>query len=118
MFSLQLQKSLTPDFKEKCGIPRHFKGHFPIGNVQVRILPGQPGSPAVGRAPQEKREWARNAGFSRVRFCLRTPVSPDVRWKLPKVSGLLREYSRFAETFAGDRVRPRLPREGTSAAKG
>ena len=27
---------------------------------------------------------------------------PNLRWKSPKVSGLLREYSRFAETIGGD----------------
>jgi hypothetical protein len=29
-------------------LPRHFKGHFPIGTVQVRILRGQPPIRAFG----------------------------------------------------------------------
>jgi len=28
--------------------------------------------------------------------------SPNLRWDLPKVSGLVREYPRFAETIGGD----------------
>ena len=33
---------------------------------------------------------------------LRTPGSPILGWKSPKVSGPSREYSRFAETIVGD----------------
>ena len=41
-------KSLQPEISRKVRkVPRHFKGHFPIGNVQVRILQGQPGSPVL-----------------------------------------------------------------------
>jgi hypothetical protein len=37
-------KVSNPRFQAKVRkFPRHFKGHFSIGNVQVRILPGQPG---------------------------------------------------------------------------
>jgi len=57
MLSLELQKSLTSDFEEKCGnSPDIFKGHFSIGNVQVRILPGQPGSPEAGAATPQRGE--------------------------------------------------------------
>jgi hypothetical protein len=62
----------------------------------------QPRIPAFGQAPQETREWAGNPGFSRIRFRLWAPRSPIPGWKSPKVSGLVREYSRFAETIAGD----------------
>ena len=34
-----------------------------------------------------------------------------MRRESPKVSGLVREYSRFAETFGGDGVRSRLPHD-------
>jgi hypothetical protein len=41
--------------------PRHFKGHFSIGNVQVRILPGQPTSPGGGEtgwdSDRKARQW-------------------------------------------------------------
>ena len=42
-------KSLHPQFGGKVRkFPRHFKGRFSNGNVQVRILPGRPGSPEAG----------------------------------------------------------------------
>jgi hypothetical protein len=80
--------------------------------MEVRILPGQPGIPASGQAPREKREWAANEGFSRVRFRLQTPKSVISERQLAKVSGHVREYSRFAETVGGDWVRSRLPPAG------
>jgi hypothetical protein len=46
---LAAAKVSTPQFGGKVRkFPRHFKGHFSNGNVQVRILPGQPGSPEAG----------------------------------------------------------------------
>ena len=91
---------------------RHFKGAFRTGNMEVRILQGQPGSPAFGQAPQETHEWAGDPGFSCIRFRLWTPCPPHLRLKSPKVSSLLREYSRFRETVGGDGFdqdcRPRL----------
>ena len=63
----------------------------------------QPPIPAFGQASQETREWAGNPGFSRIRFRLWTPGLPRLRRKPPKVSGLLRKYSRFGETMGGDR---------------
>jgi hypothetical protein len=51
---------------------------------------------------QQTRERAGNPGFSRIRFRLRTPGSPKLRCKSPKVSGRVRKYSRFAETIGGD----------------
>ena len=62
----------------------------------------QPGSPAFGESPQETREWAGYPGFSCIQVRLWIPSSVILRWKLPKVSGLVREYSRFAETIGGD----------------
>jgi hypothetical protein len=45
--------------------PRHFKGQFSIGNVQVRILPGQPGSPALRViAPDTGRKARRWRAFA------------------------------------------------------
>jgi len=66
------------------------------------VLRRQPTIPAFGRAAQETREWAGNAGVSRVRFCLRTVALQISRRKSVKVSGLVRENSRFAETIGGD----------------
>src|SRR6187397_2722630 len=59
--------------------------------------------PALGQAPEGTREWAGNPSFSRIRFRLWTPALPRLRRKSPKVSGLLRKYSRFGETMGGDR---------------
>jgi hypothetical protein len=73
-----------------------------IRNARVRILSLQPPSPAFGPASQETREWAGNPGFSRIRFHLWPPALPNLRCKLRKVSGFLREYSRFGETVGGD----------------
>ena len=42
---LTAAKVSNPRFRGKVRkFPRHFKGHFSIGNIQVRILPGQPAS--------------------------------------------------------------------------
>jgi hypothetical protein len=61
IINLKLQKSPTPDFEEKTEIPRPFKEHFSIGNVQVRILRGQPGSALLGEnaccTRKEARQW-------------------------------------------------------------
>jgi len=85
--------------------PRHFKGLFPIGNMRVRILRGQPGITSFCLAPKEMRNKAGNPGISRSRPCLQTPVSTIFERQSPKVSGHLRDYSRFVETSARDRVR-------------
>ena len=50
----------------------------------------------------EMRERPRKRGFSRIRSRLQTPSSPSLRRKSPKVSGLLRGNSRFAETIGED----------------
>ena len=94
------------EFRGKEGkFPRHFNGIFPIGNVRVRSLPGQPATPAFRQATQEKQEWAGNAGFSRVRLCLQTPKSTIAGRQSPQVSDHTRGFFRFAETVGADRVR-------------
>ena len=103
-YSASSCKSLQPQFRGKMRkFPRHFKGHFSIGNVQVRILPSQPAIPAIGQASRETRKRAGNPGFSRIHFRLWTSGWPSWRRKSTKVSGHLREYSRFRETMGGDR---------------
>jgi hypothetical protein len=48
----------------------------------------------------------------RLRFRLQTPKSVISGRQLAKVSGHVREYSRFTDTPGGDRVRSQLPPEG------
>jgi hypothetical protein len=43
--------------------PRHFKGYFSIGNVRVRILSGQPGSPRFREFPSLVAERPANGGL-------------------------------------------------------
>jgi len=51
---------------------------------------------------------AENSGFSYVRIGLQAPNSLILGRQLPKVSGHVREYSRFEETFGGEEVRSAL----------
>jgi len=88
--------------QNEAKLPQDFKGPFSIGNVGVRSSTWQPRSPAFGQASQGTREGSGNPGFSRIRFRLWTTASPRLRRKSLKVSGLLRKYSRFAETLGGD----------------
>jgi hypothetical protein len=54
---LTAAKVSNPRFRGKVRkFPRHFKGHFSIGNVQVRILRGQPGSLEAGESTPQRRE--------------------------------------------------------------
>jgi hypothetical protein len=76
---------------------------FRIRHIEVRILPPQPASPAFGQVSQETRGRAGNPGLSRIRFRLWTPGLPRRRRKSAKVSGPLRDISRFGETLGGDR---------------
>ena len=64
-----------------------------------------------GQAPEETREWPGNPGLLRIRSRLRTPCSTALRRKSLKVSGLVRKYSRFAETIGGDWFDYDLPPE-------
>jgi hypothetical protein len=96
-----------------------FPVKFPVSRELARrrvrsALRRQPATPAFRRAPQENREWAGNTGFSRVRLRLQTPNSATAGRQSAKVSGHTPEYSRFAETVGGDRVRSRLPPAGRS----
>jgi hypothetical protein len=79
---------------------------FPVSREfnrrQVRsALRRQPATSAFGLASRKTSEWAGNAGFSRLRFRLQDPWFADMEAEIGKVSGHVREYSRFAETIAG-----------------
>jgi hypothetical protein len=52
--------------------------------------------------PDERCNVCKGYAFSRIRFRLSTSCSPNSRRKSPKVSGLVRECSHFAETIGGD----------------
>jgi hypothetical protein len=57
---LPAAKVSNPKFRGKVWkFPRYFKGHLSIGNVQVRILPGQPGSHSTQDSTVENAESAR-----------------------------------------------------------
>jgi hypothetical protein len=95
--------------------PRHFKGHFSIGNVQVRILPGQPTSHGAGETTPETSRKARNWRPFAIWWAVsKAPEFTKSEANLRKVSGRHREYSRFRETGAGDWVRPPLRGAGCS----
>jgi hypothetical protein len=53
---------------------RHFKGVFWNGNMEVRILPGQPGSPRFREFPSLDEKGPPNAGFSHRKKSLETHV--------------------------------------------
>jgi hypothetical protein len=80
-------------FPVKFPVCREF-GWRPVRSALRR----QPGIPASGKASWETRDWAGNPSFSRSRFRFQTPSSLILERQPPKVSGHLREYSRFAET--------------------
>jgi len=106
---LALQSSLGSPGIVKFPVSREFVWR-PVRSGLRR----QPAIPAFGPCSQERRDWAGNAGFSRIRFRLRTPGSRNLRSKSPKVSGFVRGYSRFTETIGGDSFDPGLPPEGTT----
>jgi hypothetical protein len=54
------------------------------------------------RAPKEMRNKPGNPRISRIWLCLHTPVPAILAHQSPKVSGHLRDYSRFVETAARD----------------
>jgi hypothetical protein len=74
-YSASSCKSLQPQFRGKMRkFPRHFKGHFSIGNIQVRVLSGQPGSHSTQDSTVEKcRKCPPNAAFCKFVLCLYTP---------------------------------------------
>jgi hypothetical protein len=65
--------------------------------------------PRSAGLPQKREIRPEIAAFSRVRYGLQTPNSLISGRQSPKVSGHIREYSRFAETVGGDLVRSLLP---------
>ena len=84
-----------------------FPVKFPVGREfkwrRARCaLRRQPGIPALGRAFQETRNKAGNAGFFAHSTSSPGSQLAALVLELPKVSGYVREYSRFAETFGGD----------------
>src|SRR5436305_13250065 len=93
-------RSLQPQISRKVRkFPRHFKGHFSIGNVQVRILPGQPGSPVLGViVPDTRRNGPPMAGLCNSASGLWAPKFAKCEANSPKVSRHYHEYSRFPET--------------------
>jgi hypothetical protein len=87
---------------------RYFKGVFQNGNMEVRILPGQPGSLARGDFTLSTSELPADGGLLQLAVGLRTPKLAAEGAKSPIVSGRQLKYSRFRETGAGDRVRSAL----------
>src|ERR1700687_690604 len=82
LFSIQLAaaKVSKPDFgPNQRKFRRHFKGLFWNGNMEVRILPGQPTSPAPRdftlRNARKARQWRA--------FAIQRTVSKRRIWPLP-----------------------------------
>jgi len=69
----------------------------------VRSSARQPISPAFGGSLQPAPHRAGNPGISCIRLCLWVPDHSLSGAELPKVSGPVREYSRFWETNGGDK---------------
>jgi hypothetical protein len=76
--------------------------------MKVRILPGQPSSPAGGETTPEPSRKAHYSRAFAIRWTFRLAEFTKSEADLPKVSGRHREYSRFRETRAGDWVRSAL----------
>jgi hypothetical protein len=55
----------------------------------------------LARLPKKREDGPEMPAFRAFDFVSGLP-SPNLRWRSPKVSGLVREYSRFAETIGGD----------------
>jgi hypothetical protein len=87
-----------------------------IPHAEVRTLPPRPGNLAFGSASHEDAEMGRKPHFSGIGFGLRAPSSPSPRRKSPKVSGLVRGNSRFAETIPGEQSRSRLQPDRTECS--
>jgi hypothetical protein len=73
----------------------------PIPDSSITAVPA--GHSGDHRASELTQEKTRDPGFSRIRFCLQTADRAKRRDKSPKVSGPVRENSRFEEIFGGDR---------------
>jgi hypothetical protein len=83
-------KNLQPCISRKSAkFSRHFKGHFRIGNVRVRILPGQPASPAPAEFTHRNLKNARQLRA----FAIKWTVSGLPIWQ---IEGLKRRKSLAA----------------------
>jgi hypothetical protein len=58
--------------------------------------------PRSARLPKRRENGPEIRAFCAFAFVSGLPASPTLRSNSPKVSGLVREYSRFAETIGGD----------------
>jgi hypothetical protein len=78
---LAAAKVSNPVFRAKIRkFRRHFKGVFWNGNMEVRILPGQPTSPATGDCAVINRINARQLrAFANKRPVSRLPIHPTLR---------------------------------------
>jgi hypothetical protein len=95
-------KVSKPKSRKQAKFPRPFKGLFSIGNVRVRSPP-RSASHSFDRAVSQRHAGiARKCVLSRTGPSLWAAVRPRPRPKSEKVSGPLREYSRFAETCVRD----------------
>jgi hypothetical protein len=101
------QKSPRPILRQtRQNLPDISKGHSQLGMCEFDPFQVSRDSGIRPRSLGNAR-MAGNAGFSRARFRLRTPKSAIGTRQSANVSGHAREYSRFAETVGGDRVRSR-----------
>jgi hypothetical protein len=122
-------KSLQPQISRKLRkFPRHFKGHFSIGNVQVRILPGQPDSPEAGYNKPPRREKPAVGGLLQF-HCARVAASISfgsltlkildvLSWTARRITWLMRRTScvvvMAVSTNPGNQLRSRSSNGGGS----
>jgi hypothetical protein len=89
----RISAEIPPTF-QRAFLNRECAGSNPPRSARHScVRPGLPRDARMGRNP----------GFSRIRFSLWTPGLPRLRRKSAKISGLLRNYSRFGEIMSGDR---------------
>jgi hypothetical protein len=97
-------KVSNPRFRAKVRkFPRHFKGHFSIGNMQVRILRGQPGIPRFREFPSLDEEGPAKRGLFSLPLVSGDRCSNFFGQEFLKVSSRIQENSCFLETLLGDR---------------
>jgi hypothetical protein len=95
-------KVSNPKFRgEKRKFPRHFKGHFSIGNMQVRILPGQPGSHSTQDSTVENGKVPAKCGLLQVcALSLYSKIQQSVSeigeslWRILEIFPFCRDASR------------------------
>jgi hypothetical protein len=96
MLSLQLQKSPTPDFEEKCGnSPDISKGISQMGMCKFESSKVSQAFPRPEVPPLKEEKSSPTAGLCYPADCLQTPKFTKSEADLPKVSGPHREYSLF-----------------------